>query len=338
MEDPTRPISEEKLKEELELVLTAAFTDPDDSSAWFYQRWLLGYSAPELDIAAFRINNKMAVISFSNPINLNDEKYSIQSNFCNNLNVMKWIPSKEGCQYDTTWFLKDSFKINFEEGIFEISVNGFKFDCNLVLKRFDQDLIGVKIPKFGYEFGQAVKEELKGQLDSCNQLLEYEPESKWTLLTASLLMRAINRKEHHSKTVEFLKKLEEVDPMRKGYYQDLGSKWNLENKLDEWINSDRIITKADLSKLNLTSLYFEQYLCVCNEIKLSSNLLNNRSMGKLASFQFCKKLDLSGNQFNVLKTFPSLIKLQEVLLEGNPIPEAEKYLMPRGKSLQDIIF
>lgn len=319
--------------------MTAAFTDPDDSSAWFYQRWLLGYSAPELDIAGFRINIKMAVISFSNPINLNDEKYSIQLNIFNNLSVMKWIPSKEGSLYDTTWFLKDSFKINFESPLFELSVLvNDKPKYTIGLSKFDQDLIGVKTPKFGYEFGQAVKEELKGQLDSCNQLLEYEPESKWTLLTASLLMRAVDRKEHHSKTVEFLKKLEVVDPMRKGYYQDLGSKWNLENKLDEWISFGSLNAVIDLSMLNLTSLYFEQYLSICNEINLSSNLLNNRSMGKLASFQFCKKLNLSGNQFNVLKTFPQLNKLQELILEGNPIPEAEKYLIPRGKSLQDIIF
>lgn len=319
--------------------MTAAFTDPDDSSAWFYQRWLLGYSAPELDIAGFRINNKMAVISFSKPINLNDGKYSFQLNTFNNLSVMKWIPSKEGSLYDTTWFLKDSINIKFETQLFELSVlvDG-KSKYTIGLSVFDQDLIGVKTPKFGYEFGQAVKEELKGQLDSCNQLLEYEPESKWTLLTASLLMRAIDRKEHHSKTVEFLKKLEEVDPMRKGYYQDLGSKWNLENKIDEWINLGSLNTVIDLSMLDLTSLYFEQYLSICNDINLSSNRLNNRSMGKLASFQFCKKLDLSGNQFNVLQTFPQLNKLRELILEGNPIPEAEKYLIPRGKSLQDIIF
>ena len=34
-------ITEKQRRHELDLVLNAAFTDPEDSSAWFYHKWLL---------------------------------------------------------------------------------------------------------------------------------------------------------------------------------------------------------------------------------------------------------------------------------------------------------
>lgn len=41
------------------------------------------------------------------------------------------------------------------------------------------------------------------------------------LLTAALLMRAIDRKKSHSESLQFLDKLKQFDSNRTGYYVDL---------------------------------------------------------------------------------------------------------------------
>lgn len=138
--------------------------------------------------------------------------------------------------------------------------------------------MGVKLPKFGFEFGSTILEVLHNQLESCNQLLEYEPDSKWTLLTAALIMRSIDRFSFHKQTLEFLKKLEDVDKLRKGYYKDLASRWSIEVKLKEWIESgDYEKGKIDLKGLDLTTLYYSQYFMhISNEVDLRDNSLRNK--------------------------------------------------------------
>ncbi|CRL00354.1 CLUMA_CG013627, isoform A, partial [Clunio marinus] len=268
--DQTRPISEEKLKEELELVITAAFTDPNDSSAWFYQRWLLGYSEPELDFAAVKFTKTIAIIAFTKPVNLYDDGIEIVINGIPEVNDSKFL-TFSGSKSSTVWIQRGTFRLPDE-----VNVN-IKFDnkiCEIKTRRLEgNSLIGIKCPSFGYEFGAVVIDELKNQLESCTQLLEYEPDSKWTLLTAALLMRSIDRFQYHDKTREFLKKLEIVDSLRAGYYKDLGSKWSIENKLKNWIDNNEYLTGIiDLTDLDLTTLHYNQYFVIANDIKLGGNL------------------------------------------------------------------
>lgn len=101
-------------------------------------------------------------------------------------------------------------------------------------------------------------------------------------------MRAIDRSKFHEKSIEYLTKLQTIDSMRKGYYEDLASKWNTEKCLEEWQTSTKIPNEISLKNLNLTSIYYDQYFSIADVIDLSENCLSNRSIPKLSSFRFAK--------------------------------------------------
>jgi geranylgeranyl transferase type-2 subunit alpha len=280
--DSSRPISEGKLKEELELVITAAFTDPNDSSAWFSQRWLLGYSDPKLDLAAMKITRTQAILTFTTPVDLTRDGIEVIVGGVPELNEGKWV-AVTGERSDAIWMQQGSFQPNAGEVTMRQGDKEFKLE----VKKLRDDLaIGIKCPTFGYEFGAAVMEELKNQLDSCNQLLEYEPDSKWTLLTASLLMRSIDRFHYHEKTLEYLEKLQKVDSLRAGYYKDLASKWIVETKLRSWIDCCDF-TSVDLSHLDLSTLYYFQYFAIAEAVNLQGNPKINRNSCKFSLVQGC---------------------------------------------------
>lgn len=105
-----------------------------------------------------------------------------------------------------------------------------------------------------------------------------------TLLTAALLMRATDRKTNHSESLEFLKKLQNYDCNRTGYYTDLANKWSIEHRLADWIlsletNRD---TPIDLSNLNLENLHYKQYLCVADQIDLSANKFDTKRINEIS--------------------------------------------------------
>lgn len=273
-EQRDRPMSEVKLQQELEMVLTAAFTDPNDSSAWFYQRWLLG-SGAQLDraprIAAFRLESKGAVLALDKPTPDLD-KLSIELVTGEQKVLLpSWLPVDSA---KTTWKCQQSFN--------------YQRDSTYTLRLSDQEVNLVPLP--GKEDGafyfspphaaascsQELLAELKTQLQSCLDLLEFEPDSKWTLLTSALLMRAIDVSGNHAKSLEHLAKLEKVDSLREGYYKDLAARWTLELELANWPQSAEFPIKFELAEeVSLTSLPYGQYLVIADELKVATKLREN---------------------------------------------------------------
>lgn len=99
-------------------------------------------------------------------------------------------------------------------------------------------------------------------------------------------MRAIDRKKYHAESLDLIKKLTEYDPYRRGYYRDLSNKWNIEDRLEDWIialKTNREVA-IDLSHLDLINLHYEQYICVADEINLIDNQFNAKRHAEIVNF------------------------------------------------------
>jgi len=260
-EQRDRPMSEEKLQQELEMVLTAAFTDPNDSSAWFYQRWLLG-SGAQLDraprIAAFRLESHGAVLALDKPYpDLKQLKTELTGGG-QTVELQSWLPVDNS---GTSWKCQQTFD--------------YQRNTTYSLKLCDQEVSLSPLP--GPEDGafyfapphaaascsKELLAELQTQLQSCLDLLEFEPDSKWTLLTSALLMRAIEVSANHEKSLAHLAKLEKVDALRAGYYKDLAARWSLEYELAKWPQAAGFPRNFTLAEdVLLASLPYGQYFVI----------------------------------------------------------------------------
>ncbi|CAI9598075.1 unnamed protein product [Staurois parvus] len=96
---------------------------------------------------------------------------------------------------------------------------------------------------FSLELSEGKSSVLQQELQSCKELQELEPDNKWCLLTIILLMRALDPLLYEVETLHYFDTLKAVDPMRSGYYDDLRSKFQMENAIlkMEYAESNLII-------------------------------------------------------------------------------------------------
>lgn len=133
-----------------------------------------------MDIAAFKLTKTYALITFTRPVDL--YKCSLSLDATTKFDTNKWQPvnSETRLKYYPVWKLEDSFELNNEGGsLFDLTfIDEDDHSHTLQIEKSNDGLFGIKMPRFGYEFGSAILSVLQDQLSSCQQLLEYEPESK----------------------------------------------------------------------------------------------------------------------------------------------------------------
>lgn len=152
-----------------------------------------GNSEQELDIAAFKLTKTYALITFTRPVDL--YKCSISLDSTTKFDTNKWqaVDAKPNVKYYSVWKLEDLFELNNEgDSIFDLTfVDEDDNSHSLTISKSNDGLFGIKMPRFGYEFGSGVLNVLQEQLSSCQQLLEYEPDSKCKLTVRFILIRVI---------------------------------------------------------------------------------------------------------------------------------------------------
>ncbi|KAK6640964.1 hypothetical protein RUM44_012663 [Polyplax serrata] len=325
------PIDEVKHKEELELVENAAFTDPNDQSAWFYLRWLLGLTEPKIHFLGLeRKDDIIAVTSKSFKMTeIGSSNFGLQLvvEINNNKAFGTWT---SGCDQPQSclWKFTPEVKISPEDSVVVILVeNGTELERQNVCP---EGFVTQKI-NFLPTFSKDLRDTMTYQLSSCNQLIELEPDSKWTLLTRILLMVCLDCAQCEAEIKSGLENLTEVDPMRKGYYKDLKSKIVVELAIEK---NKRNSQRFDLRNEKLTSVYHSQNLWACEEIDLSQNELPSESLRQFYSFLRCKRLNLNGNKIKHLSNLPPMPMLESLLVESNEIDQFDFDLLKRFPKLK----
>lgn len=317
------PINADKHKEELDLVMNATFTDPNDSSAWFYQRWLLdNHKTQTCQFWAVRVTSATAIVVFHKDVMINSINLSLLVD--GNEIHADW-KSYDSKRFAKLWIAKFTKRL---ENLNNSNKIGIIYKENAyALSRSNKDHSWFyKSTILSVE--KINETQLTDQLEKYKQLNEMEPDNKWALLTGVFLMKNIDPLKFHENILNDLNVLLKIDKLRSNYYKDLRSKYLLDYYLrNTWEGecNTEICVKMDLSGLNLTAFYNEQYFSFLDELNLGANQLGN-SLFRLYSLQECTKLSLSSNNIKSIKRFPTLHNLKVLSLRNNDLTNLKEVL------------
>ncbi|KAM9445128.1 geranylgeranyl transferase type-2 subunit alpha [Clarias gariepinus] len=321
-------VCEEQLLKEYELVQNAVFTDPNDQSAWFYYRWLLGRAEREELISCVYVSREgeRVAVAFSKPVNV----VSLLLVLDGQPQQVEWRSVHPRFRHSPVWLCElapgSISDINNEHNLTVHWMEKHTHrDCALYTGRTeswcresatDQEL-------FRSELSVERTSVLQSELQSCTQLLELEPQNKWCLLTIILLMRALDPLGHEKETLVHFQTLKEVDPMRSTYYSDLCSKFMIENTILKMEYAE--VRVVSLSDKNLSTLCHLDQLLLVTHINLCSNQLV-KLPPQFAMLHCLEVLEVDNNAIENLEGLYHLPNLEEVSLKNNKISKVSDLL------------
>lgn len=203
---------------ELELVMNATFTDPNDSSAWFYQRWLLDNHKPKSHNILWRscFTKDMVVAVFDSDISGQSGDISL---FVDNNKInIRWKSYGEKT-FSKIWtgILSSSLENLSELQNVHINIEDKNYQLHYSQKEsawiYKSDSLIIN--------DNHKKEQLNEQLESYKQLAKMEPNNKWAILIGIFLMKKINFIHFNNIILEDLNTLSRIDFLRSNYYKDL---------------------------------------------------------------------------------------------------------------------
>jgi len=251
--DNNNTIQESTLHSELDLVQNAAFTDPEDSSAWFYHTWLLGKEEEKLSIIYCLIQANTIILAVTRPVQDNQIKVFINDKVVD----LSWKGEDE--RYNSLW--KAEILCNSGD-ILQLSAQEqkLKFSRTENAKQLMQG-DGWKSPeeRFINLSNEKTETVLKQALDNCTQLLDLEPDSKWTLFTKTLILLALDSHKNHQDIVVGLSKLMKIDSMRKNYYQDFLNRVKTEYRIEQADYDAKTIDQKSDNNVIYHSQYFPAF-------------------------------------------------------------------------------
>ena len=247
-------LEEEVQHAELDLVQNAAFTDPEDSSAWFYHTWLLQSGGAQRPVSLLYLEADLTQVRLATtrPVSLAQIKVRLEPE----TSSVTWTEGED--RFRTEWVgqvvsppTRLVVELNDQTLTLDISA-----ESKAVLGREMENI------SFNPRASEATEKVLLEELENCNQLIELEPDSKWPIYTKAMIMKTLDCKKYFNQILDTFSKLESIDSLRKNYYQDQKSKLTIETLLENSENFDSI----DLSGHKLSKIYYQQYLNFFKEV------------------------------------------------------------------------